>query len=105
MEGTIVDMLAKNATPQQIVPAVWIDACVTNGTATKTGWTERALKEFLDFASSKGVDSIAVWTDGAMGAGPNKGVFDDPRLATCKWFVPSLLAWGAHAAGGRPASL
>ena len=32
LEGTVTDMLAKNVSAQQIVPAVWMDECNGNGT-------------------------------------------------------------------------
>jgi hypothetical protein len=95
LEGTIVDMLERgNATPAQIVPAVWMDRCFTNGSMTQTGWTDTILREFLDFATEKDIITIAVWTDGAMnGGGPRGDMMDDPGLATCTWFVPALQAW------------
>ena len=94
MEGTVIDMLAMNVSAQKIVPAVWMDQCNRNGTTTKTGWSKSILREFLAFVAEKGVTSIAVWTDGAMDSGgPNGNQMDDPALATCEWFVPTLLAW------------
>ena len=97
LEGTIVDMLHRgNATPAQIVPAIWMDRCYSNGSMTHTGWTDTVLHEFLGFAAEKGITTIAVWTDGAMnGGGPRGNQMDDPKLATCQWFVPALVAWAS----------
>eukprot|EP01046_Picozoa_sp_COSAG06_P003188 COSAG06_NODE_120_length_23106_cov_18.311862_30_plen_384_part_00 len=101
LEGTIADMLGKGATPAQIVPAVWMDQCV-NGTATKTGWTESVLREFLEFAGQQGIRELAVWTDSAINSGgPNGDQMDDPGLATCPWFVPALLEWSGDGAAAR----
>ena len=101
LEGTIVDMLAHGAEPAQVVPGVWMARCYPNGTMTLTGWTQSLLRSFLQFATSKGVRAVAVWTDGAMSQVqygiPGGG---NPALSTCAWFVPELLRWEA----GLPAA-
>ena len=99
VEGGIVDMLAHGARPDQIVPAVWLSRCYSNGSMTLTGWTQAKLRRFLDFAHTKGVRSIAVWTDGAMSQIGPPVYMGNPNLTTCKWFLPELLRWHALATG------
>ena len=83
IEGSIVDMLAKGARPDQIVPALWIGECVPNGTMTHSGWTQPKVRDFLDFVGGVGVSTIAIW-DLVVSAG---------GLPTCTWFVPELRRW------------
>ena len=95
LEGTITDMLAHNATPQQIVPGIWMDPCRPDGLQTMSGWTQLVLREFLDFAASKQVDTIAIWTDGAMEV-TRPYPMGNPGLSTCDFFVPELRRWALH---------
>lgn len=82
IEGSVIDMLAKGARPEQIVPALWINECLPNGTQTRSGWTQAKVRDFLDFAGGVGVTDIAIW-DLVVKAG----------MPTCPWFVPELRRW------------
>ena len=63
MEGQIKDMKALGVNPSngQLQPGVWMDACNVEGTMTQQGWTQIALRGFLEYASAAGVRVITIW--------------------------------------------
>ena len=64
---------------------IWIDNCFPNGTMTKQGWTESALKDFLKVLDSKGVKVVTIWGDDAF--------LTTESRETCPWFMPALRQW------------
>ena len=56
-----------------------------------SGWTQ-VLREFLDFAASKQVDTVAIWTDGAMEV-TRPYPMGTSGLSTCDFFVAELRRW------------
>lgn len=62
-EGLVLDQLLNgvDAASGQLSPGLWLSACQA-GNATRTGWTQAYLRQFLAFLDSKGVRSIDMWT-------------------------------------------
>jgi hypothetical protein len=94
----------------QILPALWMTPCCSgptpaadickgihpqDGTMTTTGWTQGVLRDFLKFVAASEIDTVAVWTNGAMSAGPSapSGAAGNAGLSTCPWFINELRAF------------
>ena len=103
MEGTIVDMLKHGARTDQLLPAIEMTECCGSttpsgyhncsgheGVMTTAAWTQPVLRSFLKYIAASNISTVAVWTNGAMTAGPNAPSWGDPGLATCPWFINEL---------------
>ena len=63
------------------------------GVMTTAAWTQPVLRSFLKYIAASKISSVAIWTNGAMAAGPNAPKWGDPGLATCPWFIEELRAF------------
>ena len=108
LEGTIVDFLKRGARLDQILPALEMTECCGgfhaqnctgpdgyghDGVMTTAGWTQPVLRAFLKYIAASNISTVAIWTNGAMSAGPNAPTWGDPGLATCPWFIEELRAF------------
>jgi hypothetical protein len=55
------------------------------GPVSGAGWTQPALREFLEFLDSQGVRSIDIWTGGAL--------VSPQAVEICDWFILELRRW------------
>ena len=94
LDGTVKDILTHGGSPSQLSPGIWMTPCVPNNTNTTVGWTQRRLKEFIDYAGGQGATTITIW--GGLEASKTSLNATSPAVMdTCPWFVPTLLDWVA----------
>lgn len=87
IKGQLKDMVQQgvNASSLQLQMGIRVDACLPGG-VTASGWTQAALKSFLEYADEEGVQVIAVWTEDAM-------ILKPETTFTCPWFIAELRRW------------
>ena len=93
-EGLVLDQLANgvDAASGQLSPGLWFDQCATNGSMTRTGWTQPYLRKLLRFLDSKGVRSVDIWTSNQTTHG-ERCQEPCPAAPTCEWVYSELRAW------------
>lgn len=73
-----------SANMSQVELGLWLRTCSADGSRTENGWTQAALRKYLEHANSEGIESVALYT---LTAKPL------PTGATCGWFLPELRRW------------
>eukprot|EP01051_Picozoa_sp_SAG22_P003275 SAG22_NODE_157_length_16986_cov_17.230177_11_plen_77_part_00 len=56
-----------------------------NGTTSGAGWTQPALREFLEYLDKKGVTRVDIWTGDAL--------IPVQAVAICDFFIDELRRW------------
>eukprot|EP01045_Picozoa_sp_COSAG04_P005523 COSAG04_NODE_257_length_18753_cov_7.516857_8_plen_1972_part_00 len=96
-EGLVLDQLANgvDAASGQLSPGLWFDQCASNGSMTRTGWTQPYLRKLLRFLDSKGVRSVDIWTSNQTTHG-ERCQMPCPTAPTCEWVYTELRTWKAR---------